>query len=264
MSRNNIWRDAEGRASRPAGWAGMLTRLDSVASTQEAAKALAEQDAPEGTAVMAEEQTAGRGRQGRKWHSPKGKGIWMSVVLRPSIPLQATPQLTILAGAAVCAAIRRMTGVETGIKWPNDLLVRGRKLCGILLESSVGPGGLQYTIAGIGISANLEAGDYPAELGEVATSLLIESGGPVDRERLAMEVLAELQKRYGQFLEEGLPPIAALWEDMSVTLGRTIVYRTPEGPREGTAVGLAGDGGLLVREHGGNLIHLCTGEITLI
>ncbi|MFD1774196.1 biotin--[acetyl-CoA-carboxylase] ligase [Paenibacillus rhizophilus] len=255
---------AEAESLRDSGWAERLQRLNTVASTQEEAKLLAEKGAPEGTAVMAEEQTGGRGTRGRKWHSPKGKGIWMSVVLRPAIPLQSTPQLTLLAGVAVCSAIRKMTGVEAGIKWPNDLLARGRKLCGILLESSFGPGGLQYCIAGIGISANLSEEDYPIELREIATSLLIEGGMPVDRGELAKEVLRELKYHYGLYMDQGLEPIAHLWEEQSVTLGRRIGLKTPQGWLEGTAIGLGEDGGLLLREENGTVTSVCTGEIVLI
>ncbi|MNB72279.1 Bifunctional ligase/repressor BirA [compost metagenome] len=266
MSRyeNTFFQGEEAEERRPSGWAAILRRVDTVVSTQEAAKELAEQGAPEGTAVMAEEQTGGRGRQGRRWHSPKGKGIWMSVVLRPSIPLQLTPQLTLLAGAAVCSAIRRETGVEAGIKWPNDLLVNGRKLCGILLESCVGPSGLQYTIAGIGISANLAEEDYPEELRKIGTSLLIESGRETEREELARAVLKELETLYGVYLEQGLDPIAALWSEQSVTLGRRVMLRTPEGPQEGTAVRLEEDGGLVVLRTDGETETLYAGEIALI
>ncbi|MBY9081681.1 biotin--[acetyl-CoA-carboxylase] ligase [Paenibacillus sp. HN-1] len=261
---NTFLSGEEAEERRRAGWGGLLRRVDTVVSTQEAAKELAEQGAPEGTAVMAEEQTGGRGRLGRKWHSPKGKGIWMSAVLRPSIPLQLTPQLTLLAGAAVCAAIRRETGVDAGIKWPNDLLVNGRKLCGILLESCAWPSGLQYTIAGIGISANLTEEDYPEELREIGTSLLIESGQEIDREELARAVLKELETLYGVYLEQGLDPIAALWSEMSVTLGRRVMLRTPEGPQEGTALRLEEDGGLVVRRRDGETETLYAGEIALI
>ncbi|WP_052410258.1 biotin--[acetyl-CoA-carboxylase] ligase [Paenibacillus durus] len=265
MSNDKIMAAAsEADLLRDTNWAGRLRRLDTVVSTQEEAKLLAEKGAPEGTAVMAEEQTGGRGTRGRRWHSPKGKGVWMSVVLRPEIPLQSTPQLTLLAGVAVCSAIRNFTGVEAGIKWPNDLLARGRKLCGILLESNVGPGGLQYAIAGIGISTNLSEEDYPAELRHIATSLLIESGMPVDREQLAAEVLRELEHHYRLYMEQGLKPIARLWEEHSVTLGRRIGLETPRGWLEGTAVGLGEDGGLLLREDNGSVTSVYSGEITLV
>ena len=180
-------------------WVDRIQVLESVVSTQEEAKRLAEGGAQEGTTVFAEEQTGGRGRLGRKWFSPRGKGIWMSVVLRPKLPLMLTPQLTLLAGVAVCKAIRQVTGVEAGIKWPNDLLAGDRKICGILLESSLREGELHYCIAGIGISANMLEDDYPDFLRKIATSLRIQRGGVlVDRSKLAGAVLSELEIQIGR------------------------------------------------------------------
>ncbi|CAM4314684.1 biotin--[acetyl-CoA-carboxylase] ligase [Paenibacillus typhae] len=253
------------RDSFVSGWQDRLHLLDSVVSTQEEAKKLAEAGAPEGTAVRAEEQTGGRGRMGRKWHSPKGKGIWMSIVLRPDLPLALTPQLTLLAGVAVCTAIREVTGVPAGIKWPNDLLAGGRKICGILLESCLREGGLHYAIAGIGISANLTPEDYPDYLQEVGTSLLIEGGGiPVDREQLTRAVLAELEYLYCLYLDQGFQPVKELWESMSVTLGRQISFRTAQGRSEGKAVGLDENGGLQLQDEAGNITSILSGEIEMI
>ncbi|WP_150273585.1 biotin--[acetyl-CoA-carboxylase] ligase [Paenibacillus tepidiphilus] len=245
-------------------WPERLRRLGTVLSTQEEARKLAECDAPEGTTVMAEEQTGGRGRMGRKWHSPAGKGIWMSIVLRPELPLAATPQLTLLAGVAVCTAIRRETGVEAGIKWPNDLLAGGRKICGILVESALREGGLHYAIAGIGISANLAVDDYPEELRSVATSLLIESGKQVDRTRLAEAVLAELEAWYRLYLREGFAPVREAWQSLSVTLGRRILCGTPENRGEGLAVGLDENGALLLQNEDGEIVSVLSGEIKII
>jgi BirA family transcriptional regulator, biotin operon repressor / biotin---[acetyl-CoA-carboxylase] ligase len=246
-------------------WTGRLKLLDTVVSTQEEAKKLAEEGAPEGIAVIAEEQTGGRGRMGRKWHSPRGKGIWMSVILRPKLPLLTTPQLTLLAGVAVCRAIRQAAGVEAGIKWPNDLLVSGRKVCGILLESSLSEGQLQYCIAGIGIDVNLAEEDYPDFLQGVGTSLMIERGGePVDRTGLAGTVLAELEKLYTLYLEQGFEPIRELWESLSVTLGRRIALNTAGGRREGRATGLDSDGALLLQDAAGHVFSVCSGEIEMI
>ncbi|MFE4710111.1 MULTISPECIES: biotin--[acetyl-CoA-carboxylase] ligase [unclassified Paenibacillus] len=252
----------EASASR---WGGHVHMLTTVGSTQEEAKRLAENGAPEGTTVIAEEQTGGRGRQGKKWHSPFGKGIWMSVVLRPSLPLLSTPQLTLMAGVAVCRAIRRVSGVDVGIKWPNDLLAGDRKICGILLESSCYENELAYCIAGIGISVNLAEEDYPDFLNGVGTSLLIERGGAsVDRSVLAGAVLTELDSLYAFYLEHGFSPVARLWEAMSVTLGRQVARNTPQGRMEGLATGLDDNGGLLLMDRSGQIHSVSSGEIELI
>ena len=253
------------RESFVSSWSGRIQRMDTVTSTQEEAKKLAESGAPEGSAIIAEEQTGGRGRMGRKWHSPRGKGIWMSLVLRPDLPLSLTPQLTLLAGVAVCTAIREVSGVPAGIKWPNDLLAGGRKICGILLESSLREGGLHYCIAGIGIAVNLTVDDYPDELQGVGTSLLIEGGGiPVDRTRLAEAVLEELEYLYNLYIEQGFQPIRERWESMSVTLGRQVCVNTPQGRTEATAVGLDDNGGLLLRSRAGGITSVLSGEIEMI
>lgn len=246
-------------------WVDRVQLLETVVSTQEEAKQLAESGAPEGTTVIAEEQTGGRGRMRRKWFSPRYKGIWMSVVMRPKLPLLQTPQLTLLAGVAVCRAIRRVTRVDAGIKWPNDLLAGGRKICGILLESSLREGELHYCIAGIGISANMTEEDYPDVLREVATSLRIQQGGiPVDRSVLIGAVLEELELQYQLYMEQGFGPIKEQWESMSVTLGRQIALNTPQGRVEGVAAGLDDMGGLLLRQSSGEISSVCSGEIEIL
>ncbi|WP_379162438.1 biotin--[acetyl-CoA-carboxylase] ligase [Paenibacillus sp. sgz5001063] len=254
-----------GRESFVSSWLKRVQLREEVVSTQEEAKKLAENGAPEGTSVRAEAQTGGRGRMGRKWHSPSGKGIWISIVLRPDLPLSLTPQLTLLSGVAVCRAIREVTGVQAGIKWPNDLLAGGRKICGILLESSLREGGLHYCIAGIGIAVNLTEEDYPPELKDIGTSLLIEGGGiPVDRTALTEAVLTELEYLYILYREQGFKPIRELWESMSVTLGRQVFYNTPEGRCQATAVGLDDNGGLLLKDRTGAVSSVLSGEIEMI
>ncbi|WP_213590644.1 biotin--[acetyl-CoA-carboxylase] ligase [Paenibacillus woosongensis] len=238
-----------------------LKLMDVTTSTQEEVRLLAEHGASEGTLVIAEEQTIGRGRQGRKWHSPAGKGIWMSLLLRPQLPLSAAPQLTLLTAVAVCRAVRAVTGIGVGIKWPNDLLVRGRKICGILLESVGEDEMIRYCIAGIGIDANLEPDDLPPELASIATSLQIESGRKVDRAVLIGAVMTEMEKLYGLYMEEGFAPIGHLWEALSVTTGQHITVKTAQGEVSGRAVGLEERGGLLVMQEDDSLTTIFSGEV---
>ncbi|MGN8227240.1 biotin--[acetyl-CoA-carboxylase] ligase [Paenibacillus polymyxa] len=238
--------------------------LDSTVSTQQDAMGLAEEGAPEGTVVLAEEQTAGRGRLGRKWYSPRGKGVWMSIVLRPTQPLAFTPQLTLLTGVAVCRAIRRLTDVEAGIKWPNDVLIHGRKVSGILLESATEDQRVRYCIAGIGIDVNLNKEDYPEELSQVGTSLKIEAGREIDRTVLIASVLEEMEQLSKLYAEQGFQPIAMLWEALSVTMNRSIRAHTGQGITvEGTAVGLDPSGALVVETDQGERIQVISGDIQL-
>ncbi|MBB6735462.1 biotin--[acetyl-CoA-carboxylase] ligase [Cohnella zeiphila] len=238
-----------------------LQVLDAVPSTQDIARQLAEEGAPEGTLVIAEQQTQGRGRMGRAWVSPAGKGVWMSLLLRPRVPLPQAPQLTLLAAVALSRGIGKEAPLPIGIKWPNDLLVDGRKISGILLESAAEDERLKYVVVGMGISVNLEAEDFPPEVLEKAISLRMASGKPLDRAEVIASVLEEFESLYELYGEQGFEPIRALWEARSVTLGRSVTLSTPQGTVEGTAEELDGLGGLRVRQADGTLRTVYTGEL---
>lgn len=252
------------RALNSKSFGQRIVVLDSTVSTQQDAMRLAEEGAPEGTVVIAEEQTAGRGRFGRRWFSPRGKGIWMSIVLRPTQPLAFTPQLTLLTGVAMCRAIRRLTDVEVGIKWPNDLLIHGRKVSGILLESATEDQRVRYCIAGLGIDVNLNPEDYPAELLQVGTSLKIETGREIERTALIAAVLEEMEQLCKLYAEQGFQPIAMLWEALSVTINRSVQVHTGQDiPVEGTAVGLDPSGALVIETDQGERIQIISGDVQL-
>ncbi|KAA8751400.1 biotin--[acetyl-CoA-carboxylase] ligase [Paenibacillus sp. UASWS1643] len=236
--------------------------LTSTLSTQGDVLKLAEQGQAEGAVVIAEEQTGGRGRFGRQWFSPPGKGIWMSVLLRPDLPLQHTPQLTLLTGVAVCRAVRACSGVDAGIKWPNDLLIDGRKVCGILLESTVEDHEVRYCIAGIGVDVNFDPEDYPEDLTTIATSLKMETGQSVDRTKLTAAILTELEQLYFLYQKEGFGVISALWEALSVSMNREITVTNPHGVIEGKAIGLDPSGALIVEKHDGEHTLIISGEIS--
>ncbi|MCF7753552.1 biotin--[acetyl-CoA-carboxylase] ligase [Paenibacillus xylanexedens] len=236
--------------------------LTSTLSTQGDVLKLAEQGQAEGAVVIAEEQTGGRGRFGRQWFSPPGKGIWMSVLLRPDLPLQHTPQLTLLTGVAVCRAVRACSGADAGIKWPNDLLIDGRKVCGILLESTVEDHEVRYCIAGIGVDVNFDPEDYPEDLTTIATSLKMETGQSVDRTKLTAAILTELEQLYYLYQKEGFGVISALWEALSVSMNREITVTNPHGVIEGKAIGLDPSGALIVEKHDGEHTLIISGEIS--
>ncbi|OMF01164.1 biotin--[acetyl-CoA-carboxylase] ligase [Paenibacillus amylolyticus] len=236
--------------------------LTSTLSTQGDVLKLAEQGQAEGAVVIAEEQTGGRGRFGRQWFSPPGKGIWMSVLLRPDLPLQHTPQLTLLTGVAVCRAVRACSGADAGIKWPNDVLIDGRKVCGILLESTVEDHEVRYCIAGIGVDVNFDPEDYPEDLTTIATSLKMETGQSVDRTKLTAAILTELEQLYFLYQKEGFGVISALWEALSVSMNREITVTNPHGVIEGKAIGLDPSGALIVEKHDGEHTLIISGEIS--
>lgn len=238
-----------------------LKLLSKTESTQNEALAWAKAGASEGALVLAEEQTSGRGRRNRSWHSPPGKGIWMSLVLKPKIPLQFMPHLTLLTAVATCRAIKRIVPIEVGIKWPNDLLVDERKICGILLESFAEDERLLSVIAGIGISVNLDEQDYPEEIMTKATSLKIASGKEVDRASLVTEILYEWEQLYQLYEEQGFGPVRTLWEAQSITIGRTITVDTPYGEVSGVAQGLDDSGALVLLGSDGQYRKVFSGDV---
>jgi len=159
-------------------------------------------DAPEGTVVIAGEQTAGKGRRGRKWSSPPGEGLYLSIVLRPQLPFHKLWQMAFVISLAACEAIRQVSGLDARIKWPNDILIEGRKVCGILIETR------GYVVAGIGINVNNQS--FPSDLR--ATSIAIELGRTLPVSEMESALLDGIDARYSQFLSQGFPPILEAWK----------------------------------------------------
>ncbi|CEP68974.1 Biotin--acetyl-CoA-carboxylase ligase [Moorella glycerini] len=245
-------------------WLGRnLYYYDEVGSTNQVAKELADGGAPEGTVVIAEAQTGGRGRRGRSWLSPPHKGIWFSVILRPRVTPALASQLTLLAAVAVAAAIRRHTGLPPGIKWPNDLLAGGRKVCGILTEIKAEIDAIEYVVLGTGLNVNMEAGDFSPEVRPLATSLFLELGRPVARLPLFQEILYQLEKWYERWQEEGFDPVRRAWKEASVTLGREVEVNSWREVFRGVAVDIDAEGALLVRGGGGEVRRFNSGEVSL-
>lgn len=221
---------------------------DSVVSTQPLAHEAAAKGAVEGTLILAEEQTGGKGRMGRPWHSPKGSGIWMSLILRPDIPLPTAPQITLLTAVAMAKTMQDVLGVEARIKWPNDIFIQGKKVCGILTELNAEAHQIKYLIVGMGINANLSLEEFPLELREIATSLQIEAGSPIRRASFIQAFCRIFERLYEGYLEHGFAPIRAAWEANSYTIGRQVQVYSTQTPLSGTAVGLDSDGVLIVRD----------------
>lgn len=231
-----------------------------IPSTNDEAHRLAEQGAPHGTVVVAESQTAGRGRRGRAWASPPGKGLALSVVLRPELPPQRASELSIVAAVAVCAAARDLGAVHAEVKWPNDVLCRGKKLAGLLAELRVQGDRVQHVVLGVGLNVNLFPADLPAELRPLATSLSMERGEPVARSLVCARLLWFLEERLELHAALGFAPIAEEWRELSCTLGRRVrVEGTP--PLEGEAVDLEPDGALSVRLDDGTLHRVVAGDV---
>ena len=232
-------------------------------STNDVIEKLARDGVPEGVAVFAESQTKGRGRLGRKWLSPAKQGLWFSVLLRPDLRPQEATRLTVASATALRRAIESQTGLKPEIKWPNDILVQGKKVAGILTELSAELDHVKYVILGIGVDVNLSPGDFPPELRKVATSLKAELGKPVSRPELAVAILRELDQDYGRITSGQFAAVASEWEEHGTTIGQEVVIRTGDRQIRGRAESLGEDGALLLRTEHGHLERIVGGDVTL-
>ena len=232
-------------------------------STNDVIEKLARDGVPEGVSVFAESQTKGRGRLGRKWLSPAKQGLWFSVLLRPDLRPQEATRLTVASATALRRAIESQTGLKPEIKWPNDILVQGKKVAGILTELSAELDHVKYVILGIGVDVNLSPGDFPPELRKVATSLKAELGKPVSRPELAVAILRELDQDYGRITSGQFAAVASEWEEHGTTIGQEVVIRTGDRQIRGRAESLGEDGALLLRTEHGHLERIVGGDVTL-
>lgn len=236
---------------------------ETVESTQKIAHGLASEGLPEGTVVLAEEQLSGKGRMNRKWYSPKFTGVWMSLILRPNIPLTKAPQLTLLTAVAIVQAIEEVTGLKPEIKWPNDILIKGRKITGILTELQAEADRIHSIIIGIGINVNQQTEDFPEELRATASSLSIEAGGLISRASLIRSIFKQFEKLYLLYLEKGFFPIKLLWEGYAVSIGKNLKARTLTHVIEGKALGITDEGVLKIEDQAGTIHHVYSADIEL-
>jgi BirA family biotin operon repressor/biotin-[acetyl-CoA-carboxylase] ligase len=237
--------------------------FEQTASTNDLVDRLGRDGSGEGVVVFAEAQTRGRGRLGRAWSSPVRAGLWFSILLRPELAPRAVTQVTVLGAVAIRRAIKKVTGVEVEIKWPNDLLIRGKKCGGILTELSAEPERVKYVVLGVGVNINQSLGDFPEELRSVATSLRLETGRAWDRGDLAVGAIGALDESYCRLRSGGFGALAEEWEAACTTLGRHVVIRIGDRRVGGRAEALDGDGALLVRTDHGHLEHVTGGDVTV-
>jgi BirA family biotin operon repressor/biotin-[acetyl-CoA-carboxylase] ligase len=233
-------------------------------STNRQAKTLAGGGAPSGTLVLAEEQTAGRGRRGRSWFSPPGAGIYLSVILRPDITPQEAPRFALATAAAVAAAVQETTLVETRIKWPNDILAGGRKLGGILTEAVLEMDRVEYLIIGLGLNVNLDRIDFPQDLRETATSIQAETGRWTSRIVLTRRILESLETTYHEYRQRGFAPILQRWEALTEMKGRRVAVDVMGRTYTGEVTHFDADGCLVIREAGGEAMRLFSGDVNYL
>ena len=235
--------------------------LESTQSTNEEAKKIAREGAEEGTIVVAEEQITGHGRLARGFYSPFAKGIWFSLILRPKFfPMEAS-KCTLLAAVGVCRGIRRMGLADAGIKWPNDILVHGKKLVGILTLMSASMEKIDYIIMGIGINTGIKKNEFPEDFREGATSFLNE-GINVSRKDLLAAILGELEKEYSIAQDEGFDKVLDDWRALSGTLGQEVRVIFGDDSYTGKAVDIDRDGCLLVNT-GSEVKRVIAGDVSI-
>ena len=236
---------------------------ESVDSTNERGLALAASELPDqGAVLISESQTSGRGRRGRSWISPARRNIYLSAIFAPAVRPGDAAFLTLLAAVSGAAALRRTTGLEVTIKWPNDLMVKGRKIGGILSELRSGAGGTGRPVIGIGINVNSVIGDFPDGLRDVATSVRMETGDMASRDAIIIEVLRQMEAWHGRLKEEGRSAVLTEWKRLSSTLGKQIRVNLGNEVISGIAEAIDAEGRLIVRPESGGQRRISAGDVT--
>lgn len=236
--------------------------FEEVTSTSDMAAQLADKGAQEGEVVVAERQSRGRGRLGRSWHSMEGRGIWASIILKPPIvPIEA-PRVTFLTAVAIAHLIKARIGLEAFIKWPNDIYIGQKKVCGILNEMVAEQDRVKFLIVGLGLNVNHQEGDFPPSLASVATSLRIEAQRPFRRSELLIELLKGMNDEYELFLKKGFEAIREQWKRLCSTIGRRVKAILSEDVTiEGVAVGIDQYGSLLIKTPEGQEVPVLFGDV---
>ena len=230
-------------------------------STNTRAKELATQGAPEGTLVVSEAQTEGRGRKGRDWFSPPGSGVYVSLILRPTVPPSEAPKITLLTAVVMAETLLSLTQLRVRIKWPNDILVNGKKIAGILTEMSTDMDAIDYVVVGLGL--NVDTPRFPHDIREKATSIFIETGTHFSRVKLIKAYLKWYEQYYQIFKGIGFDPILKRWKELADIIGKRIVVEMIDQTLTGEVQDIDSDGFLVLRDEEGKSIRIVSGDITL-
>lgn len=244
-------------------WAGRpLSYYDKLSSTNLQAKLDAENGAPQGALVVADMQTAGRGRRGRAWSSPAGMNVYFTLILKPAFPVEMASMVTLVMGLAVAEGIRETCGVEAHIKWPNDIVIKGRKVCGMLAEMSTERDFIHYVVIGVGI--NVKQQEFVPEIADMATCLEQECGEPVSRARLVANVMKSFEAYYERFEQDGnLAGFLERYNGLLAGIGGEVRVLDPKGEFQGISRGITGTGELLVEREDGTVETVYAGEVSV-
>lgn len=252
---------AAGLTTRVMGRPGLIC-LNETDSTNLQAKAMAAQGAAEGTLVVAETQTCGRGRRGRTWFSPAGQSIYASIILRPPLVPAQAPQITLMTAVALAQTLSQAAGLDAKIKWPNDILVHGKKIAGILTEISTDMDAVDYVVVGLGINVNTPKKEMPNEIRKIATSMMSHKGRPFSRVTVLCALLKNFERCYDQLIDDGFAPIMAKWRHMSDIIGQAVYVDVLDKRYTGIVAEVDDDGVLILEDAHGHRQRIFSGDVT--
>ena len=263
VSSPDVISEAEIKSLLGTEWAGRkVVYYDETDSTNNRAKDSGEKNGAHGTLFIADKQNAGKGRRGRAWESPSGKSIYMTILLRPQITPDKAPMLTLIMGLSVAEGIRKVSGAETEIKWPNDIVMNKKKVCGILTEMATEMEYVNYVVIGVGINVNQEY--FSEGIKEIATSLYEETGTVYQRSELIAAVLERFEKNYEMFLETGdLSAVRKAYDSILVNRGQEVKVLEPGNEYRAVAEGINKNGELIVRLSDGRQKNIFAGEVSV-
>jgi len=236
-----------------------LTEID---STNRKAKELANRGTPEGTLVISEKQTKGRGRKGRSWFSPSHDGIYISLILRPDIPPDEAPKISLLTAVTVAETLLSLTPLDVKIKWPNDILINEKKVAGILTEISTELDVINHVVVGLGLNVNTQ--NFPEDIFKRATSVYMETGERFSRVKIIREYLKQIEKYYDLFTKRGIAPVIKRWNELTHMIGRRVMVEVVGNKHVGKAQGLDADGFLILKDDRGRTHRIISGDVTLM
>lgn len=263
VGQEDVLSEAEIKSRLSTKWAGQqVVFYDITGSTNNDVKKMAEDGAKEGLLIVADSQTSGKGRRGRVWETPKNTNIAMSLLLRPEYEPNVAPGVTLVMALAVASAIQKITGEDVGIKWPNDIVIRGKKVCGILTEMSVEMDAINYVVIGIGINVNGDS--YPEEIAKTATSLKMETGNQVSRASLIAETCKYFEEYYETYCQyENLKGLLELYNSKLVSKEKEVRVLDPKGEFTGVSQGINEQGELIVLKEDGTVTNIYAGEVSV-
>ena len=241
-----------------------LYYYDEIGSTNDEAFRLGTRGLPNGTVLIADAQNSGRGRMQRVWHSPAGANIYTSIILRPDFEPARAPQISLAAGIAVAEAINPYCGHRAQLKWPNDVLIGGKKVCGILAQMKMAGDAIDFVVVGIGINVNLRHDEFPKDIEDIATSLSIEAGQELSRPELIFRLYENMTTWYKSLLKHGFEPVRKAWLGLTPMIGQTVQVVFREEVVSGKATGLDEDGSLILQTDASEIFRVTAGDATII